>query len=177
MDANFAGLQIDLLIDAFHDADLQIEDPVRAERIDQRSCPGIELHKAIPRRDVDHPLVAFAVGPVRHTTARQLPRRDRGALAFAQAVRPDQLAGFRVERDDRSPRAGGRVEHAFDHQRRALQLEFGKRPEAVGLEAPRNFQRVEVGRVDLVERRIPGGLQVGSVRPPLAVLGRRLALS
>ena len=69
MNTDLAGFQFDLLIDALHDADLQIEDPVRAERIDQRSCPGIELHKAIARRDVDHPLVAFAVGPVRHAAA------------------------------------------------------------------------------------------------------------
>ena len=34
MEADLAGLQIDLLADAFHDADLEVEDPVRAKRVD-----------------------------------------------------------------------------------------------------------------------------------------------
>ena len=71
---------------------------------------------------------------------RQLARRDRGAVAFAVAVRPDQLAGSAVERDDRSARAAGRVEHAFDRQRRAFELELGARAEVVGLEPPRDLE-------------------------------------
>ena len=45
-----------------------------------------------------------------------------------------------------APRAGGRVEHAVDHQRRAFELELGERPEVVGLESPRDFELAEVRR-------------------------------
>ena len=109
-----------------------------------------------------------AVGPVRHAAARQLARRAGGARALGLGVHPAQLAGRRVERDHRAPRAGRRVEHAADHQRRAFELVLGPRAEAVGLEAPGDFERVEVAGVDLVERRIVLVAQVAGIRPPLA---------
>ena len=90
-------------------------------------------------------------------------------------MRPDQLAGLRVERDNRPARPAGRVEDAFHHQRRALQLVLGERAEAVGLEPPRHFELVEVGAVDLVQRRVAGAFQVGGIMRPLAVLRRRQA--
>ena len=102
--------------------------------------------------------------------ARQLPRRDRRARPFAQAVRPDQLAGPAVERDDRSARAAGRVEHALDHQRRAFELVLGARAEVVGLEPPGDLELVEVRGVDLVERRVAPAPEVGGVVRPLAVV-------
>ena len=116
----------------------------------------VQLDELVAGRHVDDAVVALAVGPVRHAAARELPRRDRRALAFAQAVRPDHLAGLAVERDDRSARAAGRIEHALDRERRPFELVFGPRTEVVGLEAPRDLELVEVRRVDLIERRIPG---------------------
>jgi hypothetical protein len=67
-------------------------------------------------------------------------------------VHPQQLAGGRVERDDRAPRAGREVQHALDHQRRRLQLIFRTGAEPIGLEAERDFELVEIARVDLIER-------------------------
>src|SRR6185295_1915174 len=98
-------------------------------------------------------IVAAAIRPVGEAAAGQLPRRDAGAFPLAQAVRPQQLAGLAVERDDRSSRAAGRVEDAVDRQRRALQLVFGPRTEDIGLEPPRHLEILEVRRVDLGERR------------------------
>src|SRR5262249_34881147 len=67
--------------------------------------------------------------------------------------------------------AGGHVQVAFDHQRRALELVLGLCAEIVGLEAPGDFELVKVGGVDLVERRILAALQIGRVIRPFAVLG------
>ena len=109
----------------------------------------------------------------RHAAAGQLPRRDAGALAFAQAVRPDQLAGLAVERDDGAPRAAGGVQHAVDRERRAFELVFGPRTEDVGLEPPRDFELAEVAGVDLIERRVLRALDVRVVirQSPLVVEG------
>ena len=107
--------------------------------------------------------------------ARELARRHRGALALADAVRPEELTGLRVERDHRAPGAGGRVEHALHHERRAFELVLGERSEVVGLEAPRHFELAEVGAVDLIERRVAAAVQIGAVVRPFAVPGARQA--
>jgi hypothetical protein len=68
-------------------------------------------------------------------------------------VHPALRAGGGVQRDDRSASPGGRVQHAVDHERRRLELELGRWAEVLGLEPPGNFEIVEVGRADLIERR------------------------
>ena len=173
--ADFAGLEIDRLPIAEDRAFLQVDDAVLAERRDRLAGLRIERDHAVAGGDEDHSIVAFAVGPVRDAAAGELARRDRGAVAFAEAVDPHQLAGLGVERDDRSARAAGRVEHALDHQRRAFELVLGTRAEAVGLEAPGDFELVEVAGVDLIERRVLAASQIGRVHRPLAVLGARLS--
>jgi hypothetical protein len=130
VDADLAGLEIDLLPFAEHRADLQIDDAALAERRNHRAGLGVELDELKSRRHVDHAIVALAVGPVRHAAAGELARRDGRALALAQAVGPDHLAGLAVERDDRAARAAGGVEDAFD---------LGGRPEVVGFEPPGDF--------------------------------------
>jgi hypothetical protein len=65
-------------------------------------------------------------------------------------VRPDQLAGLAVERDDRTARAAGCVEDAVDGERRTFELVLRTRPETVGLESPGHLELV-VGAVDLIE--------------------------
>src|SRR5262249_1088709 len=54
----------------------------------------------------------------------------------------------------------------------ALELVLGTRSEHVGLEPPGHLERVEVGRVDLIQGRVPCSLQIGGIVRPLAV-GRR----
>src|SRR5712691_2563907 len=134
MHPDFAGLQIDRLALAFDGADLQIDDAVLAERRDERAVLRVELDEPVAGRHINDAVVAFAVGPVRHAAARELPRRDRRAPPFAKAVRPDHLAGLPVERDDGAARAAGGVEKALDRKRRPLELVFGPGTEVVGLE-------------------------------------------
>ena len=94
--------------------------PSCAERADRRAGLRVERDEPIAGRDVENALVALAVGPVRDAAARQLARRGGGALPFAQLCTQISSPVLRVERDDRAARAGGRVEHAVDHERRAL---------------------------------------------------------
>ena len=96
VNADLAGLEIDLLVVAVDDA----RPSGRRCRLlpnDVIGCAGLRVQRDEPiaGRHVEDALVALAVGPVRHAAARQLPRRHGGALAFAHAVRPDQLAGLR----------------------------------------------------------------------------------
>ena len=173
MEADLAGLQIDLLSLPEHRALLHVDDAAFAEGRNHRAVPGVEGDQAVAGRHVEDALVALAVGPVRHAAARQLARRDRGAVALAVAVRPDQFTGASVERDDGSACARGRIEHASDRERSAFELELGARAEVVGLEAPRDLELVEVGRVDLIERRILRAPHVRRVVRPVAVSGAR----
>src|SRR3954466_11190069 len=107
MPADLPGLEIDLLPGAEGDAFLQIDDAVLAEAGDRRAVVRVERDEAVAGRDVDDTIVPTAVGPVGETASGELARRDAGAFPFAQAVRPDQLAGLPVERNHGSPRAGG----------------------------------------------------------------------
>ena len=142
------GVQTNLAGDEVHDLIvvlLQIDDAVLAEARDRNAGLGIERDQPIAGRDVENPLVA-AVGPVRQAAAGELAGRRLAARAFALAVHPHLLAGCRVERDDRPPRAGGRVDDAAHHQRRRLELVLGSRAEAVGLESPGHFELAEIVR-------------------------------
>ena len=71
-------------------------------------------------------------------------------------------------------RAGSREQPPVHHQRRALELELGARPQVLGLEAERQLQLAEVARVDLIERRIARGREITAIGRPLADLGRPL---
>ena len=173
MQPDLAGLEVDLLALAEDGALLHVDDAALSKRRNHRAGPGIERDQAVAGRHVEDALVALAVGPVRHAAARQLARRDRGAVALAVAVRPDQLTAAAVERDDGAAGPGGRVEHAPDRERGAFELVLGARAEVVGLEAPRDLELVEVGGVDLIERRVPGAAHVGRVVGPVAVLRAR----
>ena len=138
--------------------------------------PGlrVECDEPVPGRDVEDALFG-AVGPIREPTAGELPRGGRTARSLVLAVHPQLLAGGGVERDDGSPRAAGRVEHALDHERRRLQVELRPRPEVVHLEAPRDLERAEVGGGDLIEWSVPGVAKVAAIGRPLAAADARLA--
>ena len=128
------GVQADLAVDEVDRLPvpndrrcLQINDAGVAEAGDRAAGLRVQRDQPEPGRDVENALVS-SVGPVRDTAARQLARCGGAARAFGLAVNPPQFAGRGVERDDGSPCAGGRVDHAIDHQRRAFQLELGPRP-------------------------------------------------
>jgi len=67
-------------------------------------------------------------------------------------VCPQELAGFPVKGNHRSPRAPGRVQHAIDRERRAFELVFRTRSKHIGLEPPRDFELIEVRGIDFRER-------------------------
>ena len=113
----------------------------------------VQRHELIADRDVEDPLL-LAVGPVGEAAARELPRRRGAARAFALAVHPQLFAGFRIDRDDGAPGAGGRIQHAVGHQRRRFEHELRPRSQMLGLEAPGDGELAEVGGVDLIERRV-----------------------
>ena len=158
--ADFARLERDLTLSCRHlpktTPSFRSTTPSLPNGGDRLAGLRVQLDEAIADRHVDDPLVALAVGPVRQAAARELARRHLRAPALVHAVHPLQLAGLRVERHDRAARAAGRVEHALDHQRRAFELVLGTRAEVVGLEAPGDFELVEVGGVDLIEGRCTG---------------------
>src|SRR5206468_5538618 len=122
MDSDLTRFQIDLLIGAFHDADLQVDDAVLAKRSDDVAILRVEGYEPVTRRHIQDAFVALAVGPIRNAAARELARRIPRAFAFAQAVRPDQLAGFRVKRDHRSAGRPRRAPHRLDPAARPPRL-------------------------------------------------------
>src|SRR6185295_15367067 len=148
MQTDLAALEIDLLAFADERALLHVDDAVLAEAGHRDAGLRVERHETIAGGHVDDALVAFAVGPVREAAAGELPRCVHRARALALRMHPDQLTRLAVERDDRSPCAAGRVDHALDHQRRAFELELGARSHVVSLEAPRDLELIEVARVD-----------------------------
>ena len=169
MEPDVAGDRIHLLI-VF---ELQIDDAAFAERGDALAGLRVEGDHLIAGRDVDDSRRA-AIGPIREAAARQLTRCFLTALALVDAVHPLHLTRRGVERHNCAARARGCVEHAADHQRRRLEVELRPRAEVVGLEAPCHFERAEVRRADLIERRIASARQGRAVGPPLAVRWRRL---
>ncbi len=82
---------------------------------------------------------------------------------------PQQFAGGCIQRDHRTARARSGVEDAIDHQRRAFQLEFRTVAEVVGLESPGDLEFVEIGGVDLIERRVAKIAEVAGIGWPLSV--------
>src|SRR5439155_180575 len=58
--------------------------------------------------------------------------------------------------------------------RRPFELVLGTRAEVVGLEPPRHLELVEVGGVDLIERRVLRAAHIGGVVRPVAFLRARL---
>ena len=170
MQAGLAGFEIDLLAGAGDHAFFQIDDAVFAEARDRLAGVRVQIHQAVSGGDEHDAVVALAVGPVGNAAARKLARSDGRAISFAQAVDPDHFAGLCIERDHGTARSRGGVEHALHHQRRSFQLVFGAGAEVIGLEAPGDFELVEVGGVDLIERGILGALQIGRVVGPFAIL-------
>jgi hypothetical protein len=170
MQADLAGDGINLLIELL----LEIDDAVGAKRRDPIAGFRIERDQLIPGRHVEDSFF-LVVGPVREAAPRKLARCRRAALPLIEAVHPAHLAGQRVERDRGAARARGEIQLAADHQRRGLQVVLDAWSEAVGPEAPRHLEIIEIARVDLIERRVTGTRQISAVGAPLAVLRTRLS--
>ncbi len=164
LQADLAREEIDVLIVVA----LEVDGAALAEGGDGDACLRVEREQAIARGDVEDPLLG-SVRPVGETAAGELARRVGGAGSLVLAVDPEQLTRAGVERDDRSARPRRRVEDAVHHERRPFELVFRPRAQAVGLEAPGHLEVVEVGGVDLVQRRVAAAADVAGVAGPLAV--------
>ena len=101
--------------------------------------------------------------------AGELARGGHGSLASLLAVHPELFTGGGIECDDGSAGTGGGVDNAVDHERGRFELKLGARAERVGFESPGDFEFVEVGRVDLIERGVAGGGEVASVTAPFSI--------
>src|SRR5262245_8124039 len=153
------------------DVRLEIDDAVRSKARNGRAGFRIERDQTIAWRDVEDSFLS-PVGPIGETPSGKWTGGRRTAWTFVFSMDPALRTGGSVERDDGAARAGGRVQHTANHQRRALELELWPRSERIRLEAPGNLERVEVARSDLIERRVPRSSRIASVARPLA-LGRR----
>jgi hypothetical protein len=163
METDFAGDRVDFLIVL----GLQVHHAVGAEAGNRIPVLRVEGDEAIAGRDVQDAFFT-AVGPVRETAAGEHSWRPGAARPFDLAVHPQKLAGGRIERHNRTPRAGCCVEDAVRHERRALEVELGTRAEVLRLEPPGDLEILEIARRDLIERRVAAVAQVGAVRAPFA---------
>src|SRR5262249_7729911 len=109
--------------------------------------------------------------------AGENPWRIFTARAFILAMHPEQFTGCGIDRYHVAPRAGRGVENALYHQRRAFKLVFGPRTQVVGLNAPCDFEIVEVCCVDLTERGVACMPEISAVGRPLSVLRSGLPAS
>jgi hypothetical protein len=164
-EGHFAGHRIHHLVVVL----LQIDDAVAAETADQFAGHRIQRDELVAGRDVEHPAIALAVGPVGEAAAGEFARRRFAARPLVFLVHPQHLAGRGIEPDHRAARAGGDVDHPVGHQRRGFPVVFGTRAERVGLETPRDLELAEIVLVDLVERRIVRVREVGSVGSPFPI--------
>ena len=165
MQPDFAGDQVDLLIVV----QLQIDDAVLAEAGHGMPGLGVQSDQPVAGRDVQDSLF-LAIGPIGQAMAGKLPRRICAALAFVLAVHPEHFARGRIQSD-----------HGAARSRRwyralpctisgvAFELIFRPRAERFRLEAPGDFEFVEIVRVDLVERRVARAAEVAAVGGPFPV--------
>ena len=148
--------------------ELQIHNAGLAEAGYGDACFGIERDQPVTRRDVKDPLV-FTVSPVGNTVSGKLAGGSGTARAFVFTVHPEHLAGGRVERNHGPPRSRCSVDFPFHHQGRGFVLILGSGPQKIGLEAPGDFEIIEVTGVDTVQRSISCAPQITTVGAPLAV--------
>ncbi|CUS46044.1 hypothetical protein MGWOODY_Smn2499 [hydrothermal vent metagenome] len=162
--ADISGDRVDLLVEIL----LQVDDAVHAERGVGIAGRCVETDELIADRHEQDPLLR-AVGPVGAAMTGELARRILRALALVDPVHPQHLASGSVERDAVAARAGCQEQASLHEQGCRLELIFLAGAERVGLETPGDFQIVEVGRVDLVERGVARIRLVGGIMAPLGI--------
>ena len=106
--------------------------------------------------------------PVTDRDAAVVPSAAGGVdrLFDPRVIRPDALPRRGVHREDVAV-AGGEVHHAVVDDRSALGRILRSLAGAVEMDVPRLLELGDVGRVDLVERRISGVRYVAPVRDPV----------
>ena len=133
-------------------ADPDVHLAVVAERRDRVPGPGVDRRQESAVH-VEQP----AIRPIRALPVVHAAVADRALVA----VRPDLLAARGVERDDRSVRAE-HVHHAVDDDR------IEPHRAGAGGKRPGDLELLDVGLVDLLQRRVLVGIR----RPEIAAPGR-----
>jgi hypothetical protein len=146
----------------------QVDHAVVAERRIGPAGLGIQREHVIAACHIQDAFVG-AVGPIADAQAR--PAARSGALALVIGVHPQHLAGRAVQAHHVAPVAGGDIDAALHNQRRGLIVGVQARAQRIGAEAPDHFQLVEVGGVDLVQRRIAGAGKIVGIMKPVRVGG------
>src|ERR1700722_1955995 len=165
--ADLAGRQIRK--DGLIVVELQVHHTALAERGYDLAVLRFETNQTVPRRYIENPLL-LAVGPIGEASTGKLARSRGAALSFMLAVNPQQFAGRGIERNRGAAGSGRGVDDAVHHQRRPFQLELLAVADAIRLEGPRDFELVEIRRVDLIERTVSGAREVRRIARPFAIL-------
>ena len=148
---------------------LQIDDAIDAEVRIRQARARVERHHVITRRDDDHAFV-LAVGPIRWTATGELSRRLLPANPLVEAIHPERLAGFRIDRHHGTTRRGNGENSAIRIQRRGAIVLVG--PEGSGVPLPRHLQLAEIIGRDLIEWRVACAVRVAT---PVSPFTRRVA--
>ncbi len=147
----------------------QVDGPLVTEALDL--VPGVRIQRVQHeggRHDEDPPVaVHLTVG---HALAVVLPHRVLPPLGGGLPERPERFAGCRVDRDDGAPLPGHAVQSAVDVDRSRAEDVVGRGSKVVALPYPGDLELLEVGRVDLVERRVVRTPGVTAPVAPLTVL-------
>ena len=127
----------------------------------------VEHGHVVPRRHHDDALVAASVGPVRETPAGEVARSFLPADPLVERVpRPERFARRGIDRVRIPPVRRHREQTAVRIKRRRPVVLV---PAIHGcVPAPRDLELAEVGRVDLIERRVARAPGVGAPVAPFA---------
>ncbi len=172
------GVQADIVVELAElliVVQLQVEHALVAEVRIAPTRLGVQRHQLIADGDIEDAFLG-PVGPIGHAVAGQLARGLLGPRALFDPVHPQKLAGGGVQSDHVAACADRGEHDALDHQGGGFQVEFRARTKGVRLETPGHLQIVEVGGVDLIQRRIAVGGQVAGIGAPLGI-GRRQGFS
>src|SRR6185312_17565144 len=107
-------------------------------------------------------------GPIGTPQARTLAAARTWTLVVA--MHPQEFAGGSVQAHHVAAEARGGVDPAVHEQRGGLIVRIEVGTQRIGGKAPHHLQLVEVGRVDLLEWRVTGAVEVVGVMQPLALL-------
>ncbi len=127
----------------------------------------VERDEVVARGHRDDARLAALSAPVGHPAAGIHARAAPGALVVTK--HPQVLAGNGIDGHHVAATPGRYVQHAVSHDRGGFVVEFGIWPVVERGPAPGDLQVADIVPVDLVKRRITGGMGVVMVAKPFVV--------
>ena len=138
--------------------------PSLAERRDQRAGPRVDRVDAIAHEVED----ALALGPLPVHHAAVAQPDDVAVVVLGRIEGPDLAAGRRVQRHRLQARRR-HVHHAVHHDR--IHVHRRSLVRVAGLVLPGALEPVDVGGVDLRQRRVLVALRIAAVDGPVDAVG------